>query len=290
MPGLAWAETLWHDLRYAWRTLRRNPGFTMVALLSLALGIGANTAIFSVMDALLLKMIPVKNPEQMVMGRSQLSFPAFQKIRDRNQVFDGMFTIWFLIPASVRIGEEAEQATGQMVSADYFPTLGVGAAFGRVFSRDDDQIPGVGGPQGPVAVISDTYWKRRFDRDPAVLGKVITLNGVAVTIIGVTPPGFFGTVPTLAPEITVPIALQPRISPSPSTELWTHGDEGSFLSYDQTDNYGPPFMARLKPNVTRGQAQAELNVGPDSGHGWPSHEPQRRQCRGVPACYISAHN
>src|ERR1022692_306098 len=110
----------------------------MVALLSLALGIGANTAIFSVMDALLLKMIPVKNPEQMVRGRSQLSFPAFQKIRDRNQVFDGMFTIWFLIPASVRIGEEAEQATGQMVSADYFPTLGVGAAFGRVFSRDDD--------------------------------------------------------------------------------------------------------------------------------------------------------
>ena len=262
MSVLTGLDSLSRDLRYGTRMLLRSPVFTGVALLSLALGIGASTALFSVMDALLLKMLPVRNPEQLVQARSSLSFPAFQKIEARNQVFSGAFAYSYLlmVPLSVRIGSGPEQATGVMVSGGYFPALGVDAVAGRVLTADDDRIPGTGGPQGPVAVISYQYWQKRFVLDPSVIGRSLTVNGVPVTIVGVTPPNFFGTNQTLAPDITVPIMLQPRIAPSASTELWVHGDQGSLLSYDLTDQYGPTLVARLKPGVTMAQAQAELNV------------------------------
>ena len=256
-------EPVLRDVRYGTRMLRRSPVFTGVALLSLALGIGASTALFSVMDALLLKMLPVKDPAQLVQLRSTISFPAFEKIRARNQVFSGAFAYSYMLllpSASVRIGSEPEQATGVFVSGDYFPMLGVDAVAGRALTAEDDRIPGAGGPQGPVAVIAYAYWQRRFALDPAVIGKTITVNSVPVTIVGVTPPNFFGANQTLAPDITLPIMLQPRVSPSASTELWAHGDRGSQLSYDLTDQYGPAVIARLKPGVTMTQAQAGLNV------------------------------
>jgi putative ABC transport system permease protein len=263
MSGFNWIDTLLRDLRYGTRMLARSPVFTSVALLSLGLGIGANTALFSVMDALLLKMLPVKDPQQLVQLRSQISFPAFQKVLARNQAFSGAFayTYMLLLPsASVRIGSEPEQASGVLASGDYFSVLGVDAVAGRTFTANDDSIPGTGGPQGPVAVISYPYWERRFTLDPAVIGKTITVNSVPVTIVGVTPPHFFGTNQSFSPDITLPMMLQPRTSASASTELWVHGDKGSMLSYDLTDQYGPSVIARLKSGVSTEQAQTQLNV------------------------------
>jgi putative ABC transport system permease protein len=165
-----------------------------------------------------------------------------------------------VLPASVRIDKDPEHASGVFVSGDYYSVLGVAAAAGRLLTQDDDRIPGSGGSQGPVSVISYPYWERRFGLNPSVLGKSITVNGLPVTIVGVTPPEFSGIDQTITPDITLPIMLQPRVSPSASTELWVHGDQGSMISYDLTDQYGPTVVARLKPGVTLAQAQAELNV------------------------------
>ena len=257
MPGFDWIDTVWKDVRYGLRMLRLSPGFTAVAVLSLALGIGANSALFSVMDALILRTLPVRDPQLLVRLKSPLSFPAYQKVRDRNQVFSGIFAI-NPFPASIRLEGEPELAVGQMVSANYFTVLGVNALAGRVLSQDDDRIRGTGGAQGPVGVISYAYWERRFARDSSVIGKVVTINGVPVTIVGVTPRGFAGVFPAFSPDVTVPIMLQPRISSNASTELWAHGDEGSYLDYDLTDDYGPNYIGALKPGVTIPQAQAEL--------------------------------
>ena len=257
MRGIGWG--FWADLRYGTRLLLRNPGFAAVAVSSLALGIGANTALFSVTDALMLRMLPVPHADEIVRLRTPLSYPAFRTIRDRTQTLAGM-SAFSVFPASVRTGEDAEQAVGQMVSGDFYSVLSVNAVLGRVLSPDDDRIPGVGGRDGPVAVISYQYWQRRFALDPSVVGRTMTLNGVPVTIVGVAPPKFFGVIQTLSPDLTVPIALQPRVFPSTSTELWVHGDEGSILTYDLTDTYGPEIVARLKSGITVERAQAELSV------------------------------
>jgi len=256
---LRFAETFWKDFHYAVRTLLRSPTFTTVAVLSLALGIGANSALFSVMDALILRMLPVKNAEELVKFRSSVSFPAYLKFRDNNKTLSGLFAYNGNL-FSISMGQEPEQVVGFMVSGNYFSVLGVKAAAGRLFSPDDDRVPGTGGAQGPVAVISYQYWDRRFSRDASILGKSAVVNGVPVTIVGVTAPDFYGVFQTFSPDVTMPIMLQPRIAPSVSTELWTHGDEGSILGYDLTDNYGPAIMGRLKPGVSIAQAQAELNV------------------------------
>jgi len=257
MRGIGWG--FWADLRYGTRLLLRNPGFAAVAVSSLALGIGANTALFSVTDALMLRMLPVPHADEIVRLRTPLSYPAFRTIRDRTQTLAGM-SAFSVFPASVRTGEDAEQAVGQMVSGDFYSVLSVNAVLGRVLSPDDDRIPGVGGRDGPVAVISYQYWQRRFALDPSVVGRTMTLNGVPVTIVGVAPPKFFGVIQTLSPDLTVPIALQPRVFPSTSTELWVHGDEGSILTYDLTDTYGPEIVARLKSGITVERAQAELSI------------------------------
>lgn len=257
--SFGWIEDAWRDLHYGARLLVRNPGFTAVVVCSLALGIGANTALFSVTDAMMLRMLPVPNAEEIVRLRAPLSYPAFQTIRDRTQALAGM-SAFSLFPASVRIDENAEQAVAQMVSGNFYAMLGVNAAAGRLLSPEDDRIAGVGGQDGPVAVISYQYWQRRFAFDSSIIGRAITLNGVPITIVGVAPPKFFGVNQTVSPDLTLPIMLQPRVSPSTSTELWVHGDEGSILAYDLTDEYGPSIVARLKPGVTVERAQAELTV------------------------------
>src|SRR6185436_8236437 len=187
------------DLRYACRTLRKAPLFTTVAVLSLALGIGANTAIFTLVNQLILKMLPVRNPEQLVMlagrgshygsnnGPNALSYPMYQDIRDKNQVFQGMFCR-NVTSFSLSHEGRTELVNGELVSGNYFPVLGVGAALGRVFTAQDDLIQG----GHPLAVLSYGYWKSRFAGDPGVLGKKIVLNGYPLTIIGVSPEGFDG--------------------------------------------------------------------------------------------------
>jgi predicted permease len=264
MLGFQWLETPLRDIQYAFRMMRRGPAFTVVAVLSLALGIGVNTAIFSIMDALLLKLLPVKAPQELVCIRQTLSFPAYRKLRDRNQVFSGV-AAFSPMPISVRLtgSADATHANGQMVTGNYYSVLGVDPTLGRLITPADDKIPAVGGPQGPVAVISYAYWNRRFGLDPSVIGKHITLNDFPVTIVGVTPRRFSGVVGGVqaSPDISVPYMLQPQVAPNGYAALWLNGGRGSELEYDESDGYGfRPIVARLKPGVTTEQADAELNV------------------------------
>jgi len=185
------------DVRFALRTFRKSPVFVLVAVFSLALGIGANTAIFSLVDQVLLRLLPVKNPEQLVLlrgrgqhygsnnGRYKLSYPMYADFRDHNEVFSGMFCRWDTA-FSVSTEGKTERVYGEAVSGTYFPVLGVNAALGRVLTPDDDRTPG----GHPVAVISYRYWIARFAGDPNVLGKKILVNGYPFNIVGVSQAGF----------------------------------------------------------------------------------------------------
>ena len=193
-------ETTVQDIRYAWRGLRKAPGFAIAAILSLGLGLGANTAIFSLVDTVILKALPVTDAGRLFFvdnsgGRSAGSngppYPCFEILRDSNHYFSGM-AAFAGERFKVTIDGVQEQLRGQYASGNYFQLLGVGAMAGRVLTPADDSEIGRGGPQGGVAVISAGFWNRRFGRDPAVLGKTIQVGTNWVTIVGVTPPGFFG--------------------------------------------------------------------------------------------------
>jgi predicted permease len=241
------------DLRYSLRTLRKAPLFTAVAVLSLALGIGANSAIFSLINQLLLQRLPVRNPEQLVMlagrgrhyggnnGRDKLSYPMYQDIRDKNQVFSGMFCT-HRDTMSATFAGRTELISGETVSGNFFPVLGIGAAIGRVFSASDDLIQG----GHPLAVLSYGYWKTRFGGDRNILGQKIVVNGQPLTIIGVSQAGFDGIEPGFAPQIRVPITMTGYLPPSGFSRL----NERRFR---WTQTFG-----RLKPGITIEKAQAGL--------------------------------
>ncbi len=247
-------ETLWQDLRYGLQMLRRNPGFTAVAALSLALGIGANTAIFSLMDAVLLKMLPVKNPEQLVFLErrgvrkdakegSGLSYAFFEQLRAQREAIAGVCAFDDRWRLNVVVDGQAEVAQGQLVSGGFFATLGVNALLGRILTEDDDKIPG----GHPVAVISYNYWQRRFARDPAISGKSVAVNGYPFTIIGVTPPDFFGVTVGESPDLWAPAMMRAQFFPGDSIEQYFNS---------RLEN----VLARLKPEVTEQQALAVLTV------------------------------
>src|ERR1700727_405813 len=209
---------LLQDLRYALRTFRKSPLFVAIAILSLAFGIGANTAIFTLVDQLLLRLLPVKDPQQLVMlwgrgphygsnnGRYRVSYPMYKDISANNQVFSGLLARWST-QMSVSSDGRTERVDGELVSGTYFPVLGVGAAVGRVFTPDDDQKPG----GHPIAVISYRYWISRFARNPNVIGKKILVNGYPLTIVGVSQPGFDGTTPGAARQIRVPLMMKAQM-------------------------------------------------------------------------------
>src|SRR5262249_20047368 len=208
-------ETLLQDLRHGLQTLGRNPGFTAVAVLSLALGIGANTAIFSLMDAALLKMLPVKNPEQLVLierddgapvtkGSRDLPYAFFEQLRGKPEVLAGVCAFLGRDRINVAVDGQAEVAYAQEVSGGFFAVVGVNALLGRNITEEDDNVPGA----RPVIVISYNYWQRRFARDPAIVGKSIAVNGHPFTIIGVAPPDFFGVRVGDAPDLWVPIMME----------------------------------------------------------------------------------
>jgi predicted permease len=248
-------ETLWQDLRYALRMLRRNPGFTAVAVLSLALGIGANTAIFSLMDAVLLKMLPVKNPERLVFlerdgappvvrmkGPNRgLSFAFFEQLSAQGEALAGVCTFRGNPRVNVVVDGQAEVADVQMVSGGFYAVLGVNAILGRVLTEEDDKVPGA----NPVAVVSYNYWQRRFARDPAIVGKSIAVNGHPFTIIGVTPPDFFGVTVGEAPDLWTPAMMYAQLRPGRSIEEYFNDPLARVL-------------ARLKPEVTEQHASAKL--------------------------------
>src|SRR5579863_1019724 len=242
--------TLLQDLRYGLRMLAKNPGFTAVAVLTLALGIGANTAIFSLIDAVLLKTLPVAHPEELVLMRWEsphvvtdfLPYPTFAQLRDSSQAFDGMFAF-----CSPWLGTDVDGkpgiASGQLVSGSFFSVLGVRAIRGRTFTAEEDRVPG----GDPVAVISHRYWKRQFALDPAAVGKSITVNGLPFTIIGVTPPEFDGVSVGDARDIWIPMMMQGQVM------------NGRMLLNDPKGWYFE-IMARRKPGVSLEQASASLNV------------------------------
>jgi predicted permease len=246
-------SNLWGDLRYAFRSLRKAPVFTAVAVLSLALGIGANTAIFSLLDQILLRLLPVKDAKQLALltmrgrhygsnwGGNAISYPMYRDFQDRNQVFSGMFCR-FPRQLSLTFDGHTELSQAELVSGTYFPVLGVGAALGRTFSPTDDVTPS----GHPVAVLSYDYWKTRFAGDRQVVGKKVVVNGNNLTIVGVAQEGFDGVELGSAAKIFIPIMMQPDLMPQ----------NKEFLR-DRRTRWVNAF-GRLKPGVSDARAKAAL--------------------------------
>jgi putative ABC transport system permease protein len=247
--GLRLLDELRGDVSYAFRLLRRSPAFTFVALLSLALGIGANTAIFTLIDAVLVKTLPVDDPQRLFFvdnsggksgGSSGPPYPCFEVLRDHNRFLSGIAAFNARM-FKVSIDGVPERVRGQYASGSYFDVLGVGAAHGRLLTPADDSEPGRGGPGGAVAVISDGFWTRRFGRDPAVLGKSVQVGTQWVTIVGVTPPGFLGLHAGAPLDITLPIML---------VEQGLQSKQSWWLS----------VIGRLPPGASVEAARADLEV------------------------------
>jgi predicted permease len=209
--GLPFVDVLIQDVRYALRIFRRSPGFTATAVLSLALGLGANAAIFSVLDAVLLKALPVRDPEQLfVLQGGDFSYPAYEVFRQQNDSRIDLFATSGITTVDAQLEDGApEQTHISLVSGPYFSVLGISPLIGRTFTGADDGVPGA----HPIAVLSYGYWERRFGRDPAVLGRTIRISGTPITIIGVTPPAFFGEQVGRAPNLWVPLTMWARVVP-----------------------------------------------------------------------------
>jgi putative ABC transport system permease protein len=248
--GISWLADLVRDGRYAWRGFRRTPGLTTVGILTLALGTGANTAIFSLINAIMLRPLPVRAPEELVELLSVYPDPAeprhntfawkyYERLRDETDVFSALIA---MSPAPFRIaveGPATDEVRGQYVTGSFFPALGLQPAVGRLISTDDDRLDS----PSAVAVLSWSYWQRRFNRDPAVLGARITLNGVPTAIVGVAPPSFVGLYTGLENDVWVPVAMETLIR-QPS-----HRADGSLTM---------AVFGRLKRSVSRDQARAQL--------------------------------
>src|SRR6202789_2864179 len=262
---------LLQDIRYGVRVLLKNPGFPAIAVLTLALGIGANTAIFSVLDSVLLRKLPVVHSEQLVIltdpdshgqsfgsesgDRSLLAYSEFEYLRDHNEVFSSVFAADSSLPeVRVTIGSSSgapsqeESLRVRLVSGDYFSTLGVTPAAGRMFTSEVDRARG----GSPFAVASYSFWKRRFNLDPAALGKSIQVNQTSFEIIGVAPPGFFGETVGEAPDVWIPMMMQDATYPGRDLLSPSQGEVNKHIWLQ--------VIARLKPSVTPEQAKASINV------------------------------
>jgi predicted permease len=245
------------DLRYALRGIRRAPLFTSVAILSLALGIGANTAIFTLMDQLMLRKLPIRAPEQLVMliqhgphngsnmGPRMHSYPIYQDFQQKAQPFSEVICRR-LGEASVAIDGHTERVAAEMVSGNFFSMLGVKAAAGRLFNPEEDDRVFRG---HPVVVLSYDYWVARFARDPNAIGKKILVSNYPMTIVGVSAPGFAGLDPAVAPQIRVPILMEPIMNPQ-----WAWMNPASRRAR------WVQVFARLKPGYTAESAQPAVQT------------------------------
>ena len=249
-------EQLWQDVRYALRMMRRSPGFTAVAVLSLALGIGANTAIFSLIDTVMLHMLPVREPGQLVeilakfpgQDRGNIfSWQAYQHMRDHSRVFSNLIaasnTSYNSIFHVRGEGLEPERVDGEYVVGNFFAVLGVKPAIGRLIGPEDDHM---GAAASPVAVVSWLYWKSRFNFDPRILGKRIFIEDTPVTIVGVTPREYFGLQIGFRKDVWLPLAMEPIIR---------HPSFTTSPSY-----WWLRLVGRLRPGVSIEQARAEMAV------------------------------
>lgn len=246
-------DTLWKDLSFAVRVLRKSPGFTAVVILSLALGIGANTAIYSIVNAYLLRPMPVDAPDRLLAvyvsvpngGASVEGFssPQWKDLRTQDTGLSDIMGSSGL-PLSMTDGEKPELIWGEIVTGNYFSGLGVHPVVGRGFLPDEDENPG----EKPVCVLNYNFWQRRFHGDPEVAGKAIKLEGHAFTIVGVAPHGFIGTTLfNFVPDVWVPVAMQKTLAPD-------------FGNLDDRRMRWMNVRARLKASVTAKQAEAALNV------------------------------
>src|SRR5262245_43236819 len=236
-------QNLWQDLRYGARTLLKNPGFTLIAIITLALGIGANTAIFSVADKLLLRPLPVKDPHRLalVSGESVnpkfqaniFSYPNYVDYRDQNDVFSDLFSFTLANSVKYGAGEQSDKIGVELVSGNYFDALGVAAAQGRVI-RDEDNRAEDG---SPVAVISHNCWLRRFGGQPRIVGRTMLLNGASYTIIGVAPAGFTGIRLETPAEAWTPLMMRRQLLSATTSNF-------------ERKSYWLWLMGRLKPGVT----------------------------------------
>ena len=251
-------QDLWQDIRYGLRVLAKNSGFTAIAIITLALGIGANTAIFSLMNQVLLRRLPVKNPDEIVVlhapgpktGRvssdgddtESFSYPMYKGLRD------GAANVTSILArstfdASLAMQGQTERGRAELVTGNYFDVLGVQPAIGRVFTPEDDRVPG----GNPLAVLSYNYWSRRFASDPNVLNRSILINNVPMTIVGVSRNGFTGVQVGQTPDVFVPMAMAKQMN----------FDEGALTEWN---DYWLKVLARRNPGVSNAQAAAGLNA------------------------------
>jgi putative ABC transport system permease protein len=239
------------DLRYAARTLSKSPGFTLVAITSLALGIGLNTAIFSLVNIILIRPVPViREQGRLVWLRAPISYPDYHDYRSLSRSFDGMAAINGTSDFSIDRGGEPELVKGEYVTENYFEVLRVTAVKGRTFIAGEGQTP------TPVMVLSDHLWRTRFNSDSNIIGKKIPLNGIAFTVVGVTPKDFIGTEVGLNRELWVPLAMYPTLNP-PDTIRAVNPIRNQF---EDRNNHSLAVFARLKPGVTLEQADNDLTT------------------------------
>jgi putative ABC transport system permease protein len=251
-------HTVWQDVRYGLRMLAKNPGFTLIAILTLALGIGANTAIFSLLNQVLLRRLPVRHPEELVVLKSPgpkhghvwsdgddseiFSYPLYKGLAKNTKVFEGMIARYEFSASIARHGQ-TDRGSGELVTGNYFEVLGVQPAFGRVLSPADDDVQGA----HPVVVLSHAYWTRHFGGDAGALNQTVLVNNTEMTIVGVARAGFSGIQVGQMPDIFVPMTMKGQMTPIRNgLDDWND----SFLA----------VLARRKPGVSLEQAQAGINA------------------------------
>jgi putative ABC transport system permease protein len=254
--GWTWMERLWQDLRYGCRTMLKNPGFTLVALISLAIGVGANSAMFSLADGLILRPLPVYHPGEVVtlgyssevghFGGIHASYRDYVDFRDKSKSFDGLvaYTISSFGFSAVA-GGQSRMKSGMLVSGNFFRVLGVEPELGRTFRAEEDQAPG----RDAVVILGHDFWEKELSADPAILGRRVLLSGIEFTVIGVAPTRFTGMDQYFHPAFYVPTAMWPRFVSNPKDR-----------PLEQRDRRWLTVKGRLKPGVTVAQAQSEMTV------------------------------
>ncbi|MGC2465684.1 MAG: ABC transporter permease [Candidatus Acidiferrum sp.] len=242
------------DVRYALRTLGKNPGFAIIGIVTLALGMAVNTTLFSVINGFLLRPLPVPHPEQMTVlalqqsalpGTHRFSYPDYEDLRDQTDSFSDLIAYRVAL-ASIAINHTGEHSIISRVSSNYFSALGIRPAYGRLILPTEGRTPGA----DPIMVLGYSYWRRRFDGDPNVAGTKVEVNGLPFTVVGVAPPDFHGTYSVLDMDAYIPFSAEPNEDPDAAIQkIWTSRGSRTLT-----------LLGRLKPGVTLKQAQASLNV------------------------------